>query len=215
MAAQLGLEEIRAAALNNVGSHEARRAIQREDLDEIAEAIDVARAANCSFEQCRAMGNLAALYWVRAAASARPGSSGSTRARRPSGTARRVSPAGSADSSDKDVRVRAVGRREERADAFIARSRGGIAALSGRPESMSSGRCSELGRGDADGVGDVRHAESSSPAPRGGSADRLSEPRDGGECAAHVFWEVGQSDRALPFAAEFVAAIQAGASSAT
>ncbi len=62
MARQLGLDEIRAATLNNVGSARARSG-GAEGLAQLAEAIEVARAANAPFELCRAMGNLAAQYW--------------------------------------------------------------------------------------------------------------------------------------------------------
>jgi class 3 adenylate cyclase/tetratricopeptide (TPR) repeat protein len=63
LASAPGLEEVRAATLNNVGS--ARAALGDESgLGEIAEAIEVARAANAPFERCRAIGNLAAQYWA-------------------------------------------------------------------------------------------------------------------------------------------------------
>jgi class 3 adenylate cyclase/tetratricopeptide (TPR) repeat protein len=63
MAAELGLDEIRAATLNNLG-------ISRDALGDeggpaqLAEAIEVARAASAPFELCRAIGNLAVLYWM-------------------------------------------------------------------------------------------------------------------------------------------------------
>jgi hypothetical protein len=64
MAGQFGLDEIRAATLNNVGT--ARAALgEEEGLDQVAEAIEVARAANSPFEVCRAIGNLAAQCWAR------------------------------------------------------------------------------------------------------------------------------------------------------
>jgi class 3 adenylate cyclase/tetratricopeptide (TPR) repeat protein len=64
MASQLGLDEIRAATLNNVGSAKSARRGDHEGLLQLAEAIEVARAANALFETCRAMGNLAAQYWA-------------------------------------------------------------------------------------------------------------------------------------------------------
>jgi class 3 adenylate cyclase len=63
MAEELGLEEIRAAALDNVGS--AR--VQLNDLtglDDLAEAVRAATAANSPFELARAKGNLGAQLWT-------------------------------------------------------------------------------------------------------------------------------------------------------
>jgi hypothetical protein len=60
MAAELGLDEIRAATLDNVGTSRPASGDDPRGLAEVAEAIDVARAANAHFELCRAMGNLAA-----------------------------------------------------------------------------------------------------------------------------------------------------------
>jgi tetratricopeptide (TPR) repeat protein len=63
MAAAIGLVEVRAATLNNVGSARANLG-EEKGLDQMAEAIEVARAANAPFEICRAIGNLAAHYWA-------------------------------------------------------------------------------------------------------------------------------------------------------
>jgi class 3 adenylate cyclase/tetratricopeptide (TPR) repeat protein len=64
MASQLGLDDVRAATLNNVGS--SRGAVWDDrGAQQLAEAIQVAREANAPFELCRALGNLAALYWRR------------------------------------------------------------------------------------------------------------------------------------------------------
>jgi class 3 adenylate cyclase/tetratricopeptide (TPR) repeat protein len=64
MAARFGLDEIRAATLNNVGS--ARASFDPDGgMAQIEEAIAVARAATAPFELCRAMGNLAAQDWAR------------------------------------------------------------------------------------------------------------------------------------------------------
>jgi tetratricopeptide (TPR) repeat protein len=64
MASQLGLDDVRAATLNNVGS--SRGAVgDDQGMHQLAEAIQVAREANAPFEVCRALGNLAALYWRR------------------------------------------------------------------------------------------------------------------------------------------------------
>jgi len=64
MASQLGLDDVRAATLNNVGS--SRGAVWDDrGTQQLAEAIQVAREANAPFELCRALGNLAAQYWRR------------------------------------------------------------------------------------------------------------------------------------------------------
>lgn len=59
MATELGLDEIRAAALINIGA--ARGALgDAGGLAEIQEGVDIARSANAMFEMCRGIGNLAA-----------------------------------------------------------------------------------------------------------------------------------------------------------
>jgi class 3 adenylate cyclase len=63
MAEELGLDDVRAAVLNNIGS--SRFALgDRGGLDDLAEAVRVAGAANAPFELCRAKGNFAAQLWV-------------------------------------------------------------------------------------------------------------------------------------------------------
>ena len=64
MADALGVGEVRAAALINIGSARAALGDDR-GLDEIAHGVEVARAANAAFEMCRGMGNLAARLWAR------------------------------------------------------------------------------------------------------------------------------------------------------
>jgi class 3 adenylate cyclase/tetratricopeptide (TPR) repeat protein len=64
MATELGLDEIRAATLNNLGVCRDALGDQEGGLAQIAEAIEVARSAHAPFELCRAMGNLAVLYWL-------------------------------------------------------------------------------------------------------------------------------------------------------
>jgi class 3 adenylate cyclase/tetratricopeptide (TPR) repeat protein len=59
MATEVGLDEIRAATLNNIGTSRGQ-----EGIAQIAEAIEVARAANAPFERVRAMGNLAVMHWL-------------------------------------------------------------------------------------------------------------------------------------------------------
>jgi class 3 adenylate cyclase/tetratricopeptide (TPR) repeat protein len=64
MATEFGLDEIRAAALINIGA--ARGALgDVEGLAEIARGVDIARSANAMFEMCRGIGNLAARRWAR------------------------------------------------------------------------------------------------------------------------------------------------------
>jgi class 3 adenylate cyclase/tetratricopeptide (TPR) repeat protein len=63
MAEELGLDDVKAAVLNNLGT--ARFALgDGSGLDDLSEAIRVATAANAPFELCRAKGNLAANLWV-------------------------------------------------------------------------------------------------------------------------------------------------------
>ncbi|MGE5275298.1 MAG: ATP-binding protein [Verrucomicrobiota bacterium] len=64
MATDLGLDEIRGAALINIGA--ARGALgDARGLAEIAEGVEIARSANAVFEMCRGIGNLAARRWSR------------------------------------------------------------------------------------------------------------------------------------------------------
>jgi class 3 adenylate cyclase/tetratricopeptide (TPR) repeat protein len=64
MATELGLDELRAAVLNNVGT--ARMSMGDDGgLADLREAIDVARKANAGFELSRAGGNLASMLWTR------------------------------------------------------------------------------------------------------------------------------------------------------
>jgi class 3 adenylate cyclase len=63
MAEELGLDEIRAAALNNVGT--ARSSLgDVSGLRDLIDAAAAAEAAGAPFELCRAKGNLAAQLWV-------------------------------------------------------------------------------------------------------------------------------------------------------
>ncbi|MGZ4408057.1 MAG: ATP-binding protein, partial [Gaiellaceae bacterium] len=64
MAEELGLDDVRAAALNNLGT--ARLDLGDEQgLDDLTEAIRLAELANAPFELCRAKTNLGAQLWVR------------------------------------------------------------------------------------------------------------------------------------------------------
>jgi class 3 adenylate cyclase/tetratricopeptide (TPR) repeat protein len=62
MAEQLGLDEIRAAALVDVGSAQASLSTDQ-GIETLTRAIDVARDANAAFDLARAMGNLGAFRW--------------------------------------------------------------------------------------------------------------------------------------------------------
>jgi class 3 adenylate cyclase/tetratricopeptide (TPR) repeat protein len=64
LAEALGLEQVRAAALVDIGS--ARSALgEDEGLEILGEAIEIAREANAAFDLCRGIGNLAAWRWMR------------------------------------------------------------------------------------------------------------------------------------------------------
>jgi class 3 adenylate cyclase/tetratricopeptide (TPR) repeat protein len=64
MAEALGLEELRAALLNDVGSSRRGVGEVEEGLADLARAADVAAAANAPYELVRAKNNLAANLWV-------------------------------------------------------------------------------------------------------------------------------------------------------
>jgi len=64
MAKELRLDDVRAAALNNLGTARANLG-DEQGLDDLTEAIRLAERANAPFELCRAKGNLAAMLWVR------------------------------------------------------------------------------------------------------------------------------------------------------
>ena len=151
------------------------------------------------------MGNLAALYWT--AASLREAwQLWSTRARRRSGTASRISPAGSAASSSTEAYE--FGRWDEamaRADAFLREVEAGSPHyLSGQVYVVRA--MLRLGRGDAGGAAsDVENALE--------LARRAGDPQIVHQTNAlrrARLLEVGQNERALPLADEFLAAIQAG-----
>lgn len=65
MAEELGLDEVRAAALNNVGTARGNLG-DDQGLDDLAEAVRLAGACNAPFELCRAKNNLASHFlWER------------------------------------------------------------------------------------------------------------------------------------------------------
>src|SRR5207248_10618127 len=61
--AELGVDEIRAATLNSIGSACFELTAGEDGAAQLVEAIDIARDANAPFELFRGMGNLASLYW--------------------------------------------------------------------------------------------------------------------------------------------------------
>jgi hypothetical protein len=64
MAEALGLDEIRAASLVNIGS--ARAALDEDrGFVELSDGIELSRTAGAAFDMCRGMGNLAARHWAR------------------------------------------------------------------------------------------------------------------------------------------------------
>ena len=64
MAEALGLDDVRAASLVNIGS--ARAALRDEQgFDELSKGIEIARASGAAFDMCRGLGNLAARLWAR------------------------------------------------------------------------------------------------------------------------------------------------------
>jgi class 3 adenylate cyclase/tetratricopeptide (TPR) repeat protein len=64
MAEQLGLDEIAAAALVNIGSSKTSLGAA-DGFDFIVRGIEAARAANAQFDLCRGTGNLASFRWTR------------------------------------------------------------------------------------------------------------------------------------------------------
>jgi tetratricopeptide (TPR) repeat protein len=203
MAAQLGLDEIRAATLNNVGSSRGAAGERGKGMDEIAEAIDVARAANAHFEQCRAMGNLAALYWTggRLREGWRLWMDASEEADRYG----QVSFARWFDGIlvDKEYEFGLWDGAIARADAFLAEVEAGSPHyLSGQV--YVNRALLRLGRGDADGA--IVDAERALELARRAGDPQIVHQTNA--LSAHVFWEVGQTDRAIALADEFLAAIQ-------
>jgi class 3 adenylate cyclase/tetratricopeptide (TPR) repeat protein len=64
LAEQLGLDEIKAAAMVDVGSSQSSLG-EDAGIAMLVRAIDAARDANAAFDHCRAIGNLAAFLWQR------------------------------------------------------------------------------------------------------------------------------------------------------
>jgi class 3 adenylate cyclase/tetratricopeptide (TPR) repeat protein len=204
MADQLGLEEIKAAALVNVGSSRAARG-EDEGMAMLAHGVEVARDANAPFDLCRGMGNLAAWHWVRGelqeALSLQKAARKEAEQYGQKGFARwfRGTPI---------TAYYEFGEWDEAtmvADAFLAE------VEAGSPHYLA-GECYyhraliRLGRGDADGA--VGDAEQALALARRAKDPQALFPASAG--AAHVFTELGDRERALPPAEEFLAAVAGG-----
>ncbi len=198
-----------AATLNNVGS--SRGATGNRDRgagrDRRGDRASPARPM-LHFEQCRAMGNLAA-----AVLGGRPSPRGLAalgRRGRGGGAVRPVEFRPLVPRHPRRQGATSSGGWDEaiaRADAFLREVEAGSPHyLSGQVYAVRA--MLRLGRGDADGaVSDASSTRSSSRAARGirrSSIRRIA-------MAAHVFWEVGaERARSAVAADEFLAAIQAG-----
>jgi class 3 adenylate cyclase/tetratricopeptide (TPR) repeat protein len=203
MAAELGLDEIRAAVLDNVGSSRAALGDDARGLEEVAEAIGVARGANAHFELCRATGNLAALYWTRG------------RLREAwqlwVDAGEEATRYGQASFArwftgvlvDKEFEFGLWEESLTRAKSFLAEVEAGSPHyLSGQV--YANRAILRLGRGDAEGA--VADADRALELAR-----RAGDPQIVYQTyafAAHVLWEVDQADRALELADAFLAAIR-------
>jgi class 3 adenylate cyclase/tetratricopeptide (TPR) repeat protein len=206
MATALGLDEIRAATLNNIGSARAATGDLR-GLDEIAEAIEVAREANAHFELCRAMGNLAALRWklgqLRDAYRLWADAGEEARRYGQSGFARWFE----GILADKELEFGAWDEGAARADRFLA------AVEAGSPHYLAAQCYScrsalRLARGDPDAaVADVERALEL--ALKAKDSQLVNQTR---AISAHVLLEVGRKDEAFALADEFLAAIKSGQS---
>ena len=206
IADELGLDEVRASALNNIGSSGANlgRDGWRADLEE---AVRIAESANAPFELTRAIGNLAANLW--AYGELRPAFGLWRESEQTSGRFGQlgfkrwfsgvlVNP--QFVLGDWDGALSA-------ADVFIAD------VEAGRPHYLSSSvylvrACIRLGRGDADGA--LADAEQGfALGTRAGDPQALLPA-----CAtiANVLLEVGDRDRAALMATEFLSTVGSGKS---
>lgn len=202
MAEELGLDEVKAAALVNIGS--ARAALgDEEGVAEIARGIDVARSANAAFDLCRGTGNLAARLWAKGRlaearelwiqaeqASEQYGQRGFQR------WFRGVLTNPEYELGDWDAAV-------ARAEAFLA------PVEAGAPHYLATQvyfcrALIRLGRGDSDSaVADVERGLE--------LAQRAKDPQalyPACAMAAHVFVEIGDRQRALPPAEQFLAGLE-------
>ncbi|HUK44510.1 MAG TPA: AAA family ATPase [Gaiellaceae bacterium] len=204
MAEALGLDEIRAAALNNIGS--ARSSLgDRGGLDDLAEAARVAAAANAGFELCRAEGNLAAQLWVAGKVAEAEATWQKTAA-----DARRY---GQLTFERWCVGVLLnPGYVTGRWDETLEAANGFIAEIeAGRPHYLASQAyscraCIRLGRDDAEGAvtdGECALAAAERAADKQARLPTLSR-------LAHVRLELGDREGAAKAATEFLEAIHGG-----
>jgi class 3 adenylate cyclase/tetratricopeptide (TPR) repeat protein len=202
MAEELGLDEVRAAALTNVGSSRMNLG-DDQGLADLTEAVRVAGTANAPFELCRAKGNLAARLWERGEL----------------GRAVELWHEVGADAArfgqigfDRWVQgvlvipLYAAGKWDEaraRADTFIA----DIEA--GRPHYLASQAYSgrgliRLGRGEVDAA--LADAEQARVVASGAADPQALFPTLAR--LAHICCELGDQARAASVAGEFLAALQ-------
>jgi tetratricopeptide (TPR) repeat protein len=207
LAEELGLDDIRASALNSVGS--ARAALGEADLarEQLTQAIEVAREANVPWEVSRAMNNLAAFtVWI-------PGGS----VREATELAREAQAA--AERYGQGVMVRFqngilvartydVGLWDEasaRADAFLAEVEAGASHYMAA-QCYSVRAALRLGRGNpAAALADVDRCLD--------DAERANDPQvvlTTGALVAHVLLEAGLEQRAAGLAEELLAEMEAG-----
>ncbi len=203
MADRLGLDEIKAAALINVGS--SRGALGGEEgLAEIARGVEVARAANAIFDVCRGMGNLAARRWARGELAEsmlwreaereaeQYGQKGFAR------WFRGVLAPAEYELGDWDAAA-------SRADRFLAE------VEAGSPHYLAS-QCylsrALIRLGRSDDAGAIADAERAVELARRAKDPQALYPACA--AAAHVFMELGERARALPPAEEFLAGIAGG-----
>jgi class 3 adenylate cyclase len=203
MATELGLDETRAATLNNLGA--SRLELGAEGAtSQLIEAAEIARRANAPFELCRAMGNLAAVYWRRgrlleAAALWRESQQESeTYGQR--GFMR----------WDEGVLTNVdheLGRWDEAvagADAFLAEVEAGSPHYLA-PECCWVRAMIRLGRGDVEGA--LRDVDRGVELARRAKDPQIVYQMVAG--AAHVLHETGDVGRAVALAEEFEAAVEA------
>jgi tetratricopeptide (TPR) repeat protein len=204
MATKLGLDELRAAVLTNIGSAHMSAGDERGEA-ELREAIDVARKANAGFELGRAVGNLASILWTRGDV----------------GAAAELWAQAEVDSDQYgQVGFRRwmqginatlffdLGRWDEAlavSDAFIAEVEGGSPHYLASQAYLARGLV-RFARGETGSVqSDVERAVES--ARRAKDPQILYQTLAG---AAHLLGELGESSIAFALADEFLAAISAG-----
>jgi class 3 adenylate cyclase/tetratricopeptide (TPR) repeat protein len=204
MADALGVGEVKAAALINIGA--ARGALgEDQGLHEIAQGVEVARAANAAFEMCRGMGNLAARRWALGQLA-----EAERRWREAEQEAQNYGQKGFARwfrgvLVPPEVELGKWDAAAARADAFIADIEAGSPHYLGSQVYVRRALI-RLGRGEADGA--VADAERGLELARRAKDPQALYPA----CAeaAHVFMEVGERARALAPAEEFLAGAATG-----